>query len=152
MKDVQPGNRVLLLAFEQGYRNCTTKFTPIPISDYNTYRNVIKQLEQDAKDVKAGKKKDVQFEVVIFDSIDILYDMVVAHVCSMHSVSSLDQTNNMVGYKQAQRLYEQEILKLMKATDAYGQLLYTTIFISHSQIADIKHPLNISGVKKRFLM
>lgn len=29
----------------------------------------------------------------------------------------------------------------MKATDASGQLLYTTIFISHSQIADVKHPL-----------
>lgn len=141
VKDVQPGNKVLLLAFEQGFRGVTTPFTPVPISDYNTYRSVIKQLEQDAKDVKAGKKKDVQFEVVVYDSIDILYDMIVSHVCAMHSVSSLDLTPNMVGYKQAQRLYEQEILRLMKATDMEGNLLFTTIYISHSNIADVKHPL-----------
>lgn len=141
VKDVQPGNKVLLLAFEQGFRNITTKFTPLSISDYNTYRNVIKSLEADAKAVREGKKDDVTYEVIVFDSIDILYDMIVNHVCAIHSVSSLDQTPQMCGYKQAQRLYEQEILKLMKATNKDGQLLYTTIYISHSQIADVKHPL-----------
>lgn len=58
------------MAFEQGFKNVTTRFTPLPISDYNTYRSVIKQLEQDAKDVKMGKKKDVTFEVIVFDSIN----------------------------------------------------------------------------------
>ena len=64
-----PGKgRTLLVALETGYKACTSyPFTPVACSSFNQFKQIVKQLEQDAKAVIDGKKEDTEFELIVID-------------------------------------------------------------------------------------
>lgn len=137
----QGKGRTLLLAFEAGYKAIGTPFTPVAVNNFTQFKQIIKQLEQDAKLVADGKKEDTEFELIVFDSLDILATQVIDFVNSKYGVTNLADTPSKCGYREISVLLENELMKLMKLTDAQGQLLYTTVFIGHSEQKEIKCPV-----------
>ena len=63
----------LLIALEHGYRAISNKELKVaPCQDWNQFKQIVKQLESQAKQVKEGKLPQCTFETVIIDSADIL--------------------------------------------------------------------------------
>lgn len=137
----QGKGRTLLIALESGYKAISTPFTPVACSSFNQFKQIIKQLEQDAKLVAEGKKDDTEFELIVIDSLDILATQVIDMVNSKYGVTSLADTPSKCGYREISTLLENELMKLMRLTNAQGQLLYTTVFIGHSEQKEVKCPV-----------
>lgn len=58
---------------EKGYRAISNKeLKVVPCQDWNQFKQIVKQLEAQAKDVKSGKIPTTTFETIIIDSADIL--------------------------------------------------------------------------------
>lgn len=123
----------LLIALEYGFRAISNRELKVaPCQDWNQFKQIVKQLETQAKQVKDGKLQQCTFESVIIDSADILYNSLINYVCSLHGVTDLGDTPNKCGYKQAAQLFEVEILKLLRAVNQYNENAYNVIFISHA--------------------
>lgn len=128
----------LLVATEAGY-GAINKIRPVPVNDWLFFKNtVVKPLVKQAQEVKSGKLEDTAYHTIIIDTADLLYDMCVKYILSLEGVTSLDETQNMRGYKKCEKEFEEVLLSLMKATNDKGQSLYTVIFISHEDIKQEK--------------
>lgn len=123
----------LLIALEYGFRAISNRELKVaPCQDWNQFKQIVKQLETQAKQVKDGKLPSTTFETVIIDSADILYNSLINYVCSLHGVTDLGDTPNKCGYKQAAQLFEVEVLKLLRAVNQHNENAYNVIFISHA--------------------
>ena len=68
MHEFNEQGRTLLIALEAGYKAFgSNPFTPVACSSFNQFKQIVKQLEQDAKAVIDGKKEDTEFELIVID-------------------------------------------------------------------------------------
>ena len=73
-------------------------------------------------------------------SLDILATMVIDFINSKYGVSNIADTPSKCGYREIQTLVETQIATLTKLTNAEGQLLYTTVWIGHSDQKEVRCP------------
>lgn len=74
-------------------------------------------------------------------SLDILATMVIDFINSKYGVSNIADTPSKCGYREIQTLVETQIATLTKLTNAEGQLLYTTVWIGHSDQKEVRCPV-----------
>lgn len=133
--------RTLLIALESGYKAISTPFTPVVVNSFNQFKQVITELEKDAKLVAEGKKNDTEFELIVIDSLDILATYIMDFINSKYGVSNIADTPAKCGYREIQTIMEAQLTRLTKLSSPEGQLLYTTCWIGHSDTKEIKCPV-----------
>jgi hypothetical protein len=89
-----------------------------PIDTWSEMLKVVKQLKTDE-----AKEK---YKNIIIDTVDIAYDAVESHVCSLHGVDAIGDIGFGKGYAQASKEFDRTIREI-------GKLGYGVVLISHSE-------------------
>ena len=80
-------------------------------------------------------------------SLDILATMVIDFINSKYGVSNIADTPSKCGYREIQTLVESQIATLTKLVNAEGQLLYTTVWIGHSDQKEVRCPVTRNKIQ-----
>lgn len=110
------GKRGLILGWEIGWKGIKDAMA-IPMRKWSDCSKVTRQL----KDEKVKEK----FDVLIIDTIDLMYDAGLKHILSINNVDSINKIGFGQGYAQLDNLIRDQILE-------WQRLGYSIFFISHS--------------------
>jgi hypothetical protein len=120
----------LLIAAEKGY-DMISGIRAQTVNKWAELLKIKKQLLKDADAVARGEKESTFYQTIILDTGDLAYDFCEKYILDNEGVQYMSETENMRGYKAAQREFDSYLQEIVKAG-------YTLIVISHSTTAQIK--------------
>lgn len=107
----------LLLAFETGYL-AIPGIIAQPINKWSEFKQVLKQLKEDAG-------PDAHFKNIIVDTADICYDLCEKYICNQNSVSAINEIPYGQGWAKASKEFDEALRSI-------PQMGYGLIMISHA--------------------
>lgn len=109
-------DKVLFAAFERG-QNALNNVHVAPVKTWDTWKQIVRQL---TKNTQLQEK----FHTIVFDVIDIAYDLCEQYICKEHDVEQLKDIPYGAGYKMVDKEFESTLRELEFAG-------YCLVFISH---------------------
>lgn len=110
----------IFLATEKGYS--ALKIYVVDILSWEDFKDVVKLLMK--------RKSKNRFETVVIDTVDILFNHCVAHVCDDLGVTHISDEKWGKGYDILKKEFEKELNKLFMSE-------YGIIMLSHTKLADV---------------
>ncbi|MGL5764995.1 MAG: AAA family ATPase [Sarcina sp.] len=129
------GDKMLLLAFEQGY-HLISNINAVPVKSHSDLRKIIKQL----KDERVREK----YSVICFDTVDLFHLMMEKYLCSQHGADDIGGCGAMgKGYTLLDNLIQNTLLEI-------SNLGYKMLYISHAEVVKetIKTPQGMLEIEK----
>lgn len=119
--------KVLLLAFEKGYQTLNGIYAQ-DINNWGDFEDVVKQLVK-SRSAKTKKEDRLSFEFIVFDTVDIAWDMATKEVIRKYNIKhgkNIDDISGIPyggGYEKVKELVREQVDKLIKA--GYGIMIIT---------------------------